>query len=156
SNVGDTIVPLTLGATDADGDVLTFAATGLPSGLSLNSSTGVISGTLAAAAGNYTVTVTASDGSNTSAPVSFTWTVATTGLPSYSIPDLGVLGGTSWSYSSAQGLNNWGDVVGYSTTADGAYHAFLYSGGAMTDLGALGGSGWTFSIATKINDLGQI
>src|SRR5690606_19698225 len=49
---------------DADGDALTFSATGLPAGLSVNTQTGVISGTPAPGtdrATPYAVNVTASD-----------------------------------------------------------------------------------------------
>ena len=51
---------------DADG--LTYSASGLPTGLSINSGTGLISGTIgnqAADGSPYTVTVSASDGHNT-------------------------------------------------------------------------------------------
>lgn len=61
----------------AEGVSLTFSATGLPSGLSINTTTGVISGTIAvaaAAATPYAVTVTATDGTN-SIDRSFDWTV---------------------------------------------------------------------------------
>lgn len=64
-------------SSDADGDVLTFSAAGLPAGMSINRLTGTISGTLAYSAGRstpYTVTVTASDGFESSR-VSFPWTV---------------------------------------------------------------------------------
>ena len=64
--------------------------------------------------------------------------------------DLGTLGGT---YSSAYGINDSGQVVGYSNTAGGDYHAFLYDSTAMTDLGTLGG---TYSYAYGINDSGQV
>lgn len=56
--------------------------------------------------------------------------------PTYSITDLGTLGGTgSW----AAGLNNSGQVAGYAnySTAHGSVHAFLWSPGGtptMTDL----------------------
>ncbi len=64
--------------------------------------------------------------------------------------DLGSLGGIS----SACGLNNQGQVAGFSwLSASGPAHAFLYSGGAMTDLGTLGG---TNSWAIAVNDLGQV
>src|SRR4029079_5043251 len=59
---------------DANGDVLTYSATGLPTGLSVNASSRLISGTPATAA-NFNVTDTASDGS-LSASRSFTWTIA--------------------------------------------------------------------------------
>ena len=44
--VGDT-VNLDADATDADGDTLTYSATGLPAGVTIAPATGVISGTLA-------------------------------------------------------------------------------------------------------------
>ena len=49
-------------ATDADGDTLTYSATGLPAGVSINPTSGVIGGTLGfGSAGTYNVTVTVSD-----------------------------------------------------------------------------------------------
>ena len=65
---------LALSATDQNGDVLTYSATGLPAGLSLNTATGVISGT-PTTEGNSTVNATVSDGRGGSASQSFTWSV---------------------------------------------------------------------------------
>lgn len=70
--------------------------------------------------------------------------------PMYSVTHLGTLGGQS---SFANDINDLGQIVGYSATASGDTHAFLYSGGSMTDLGTLGGS---LSQATRINNSGQI
>jgi Ca2+-binding RTX toxin-like protein len=56
---------------DLDGDTLTFSATGLPSGLSINPGTGLISGTTPNAAGAHHITVTGTDPDNTSASLSF-------------------------------------------------------------------------------------
>ncbi len=68
-------VNLSASASDPDGDTLNYSATGLPDGVSINSSTGLISGTLSAvSAGNYTVEVTVSDGSLTDVQ-SFSWLV---------------------------------------------------------------------------------
>jgi Putative Ig domain len=53
---------------------LSYAATGLPTGLSISSSIGVISGT-ASTAGTYSVTLTGKDSSGPSGSASFTWTV---------------------------------------------------------------------------------
>ena len=66
---------LSIVAVDPDGDVLTFGATGLPPGLKMNVSTGLIRGKLSARAiGTYTVTVWASDGALRS-EARFVWTV---------------------------------------------------------------------------------
>ena len=68
--------------------------------------------------------------------------------------DLGSLGGV---YAEARGLNNRGQVVGFSTlTGDVFGHAFLWTGGKMQDLGVLGGDFSFFSEANAINDGGEI
>jgi probable HAF family extracellular repeat protein len=71
-------------------------------------------------------------------------------LSGFSITDLGTLGGND---SRAAALNQQGDVVGQSTTASGATHAFLYTDGEMIDLGTLGGRN---SYAFALNDKGDV
>jgi hypothetical protein len=73
-----TAVSLQISATDsASGQTLTYSATGLPAGLSINSSTGLISGT-PTTAGTSSVTVTATDTTGAHGSATFTWTISTT------------------------------------------------------------------------------
>src|SRR5262249_32431154 len=70
--------------------------------------------------------------------------------PSYSIIDLGTLGG---GYSQAYDINASAQVVGSAELAGGRQHAFLWQRGVMTDLSTLGGN---YSTARGINDAGQV
>src|SRR6516225_7284699 len=59
-------------------------------------------------------------------------------LLSYTVTDLGTLGGSLG--AEAFGINNHGQVVGYSWAAGNtSIDPFLYSGGTMIDLGSFGG-----------------
>ncbi|MFF0213528.1 M4 family metallopeptidase [Streptomyces vinaceus] len=72
----NTAVSLQVQATSTNPGALSYAATGLPAGLSINSSTGLISGT-ATTAGTSNVTVTVTDSQSKTGTASFTWTVGT-------------------------------------------------------------------------------
>lgn len=65
-----------LSATDANGDTVTYSATGLPPGMAINTATGAITG-VPTTAGSYPVSAQASDGSLLSNTVNFTWTITT-------------------------------------------------------------------------------
>jgi YVTN family beta-propeller protein len=65
---------LQMQGSDPNGDLLTWSATGLPNGLSINPSSGLISGT-PTLVGVFNPTVTATDGATTPATTSFTWTI---------------------------------------------------------------------------------
>ena len=65
-------------ATDSGGASLTYSATGLPAGLSINSSSGVISGTPTAAT-TSSVTVKATDSTGASGNTTFTYTISSSG-----------------------------------------------------------------------------
>jgi len=80
SGTQGTAVSLGISASDADGDTLAYSATGLPAGLNINASTGVISGTPSTVA-NYSTTVTVSDGKGGSAAASFAWNISASTPP---------------------------------------------------------------------------
>jgi subtilase family serine protease len=100
-----TAASLQIAATDsASGQTLSYGASGLPTGLSINSSSGLISGT-PSAAGTYSVTVTAEDTTGALGSASFTWTVGSTGASCTSTGDVVgnpnfASGSTDWTASS--------------------------------------------------------
>jgi hypothetical protein len=74
-------VSFSAAATDPDGDPLTYGATGLPAGVSIDAN-GLVSGTLASgSAGDHSPIITVSDGRGGNAQVDFTWTVTPAGTP---------------------------------------------------------------------------
>jgi len=123
-----TAVSLQTSATDSQSKPLTFSATGLPAGLSINAA-GLITGT-PTTAGTSTVTVTAASGTATGS-VTFTWTVN---------PVTGNLNGThtvsiagkalddpDWSRATGTQLDTWALNGGqnqnwtFAQQADGSY-----------------------------------
>ncbi|MFE7588398.1 M4 family metallopeptidase [Kitasatospora sp. NPDC057512] len=85
---------------------LTYSATGLPTGLSINASTGAITGT-ASTAGTYNVTVTAKDSAGKTGTTSFTWTVSTGGggcTPAQLLGNEGFESGTATPWTASSGV----------------------------------------------------
>ena len=71
-----TAASLQIQATDsASGQTLSYSATGLPAGLAINASTGLISGT-PTASGNNTVIVTVKDTTGATGTASFAWNIS--------------------------------------------------------------------------------
>ena len=92
---------LRLSATDPDGNALTYSATGLPPGLSISPTTGLISGTIATnAASSYNVTVAVTDGLF-SVSKSFRWTTSAPPAP------VGSLSGTDIAPMVAPGSTSY-------------------------------------------------
>lgn len=69
---------------------------------------------------------------------------------SYIMVDLGTLGGPN---STANDINDSGQVIGNAELPGGSHRAFLWSGGTMINLGTLGGAS---SQASGINEAGHI
>jgi subtilase family serine protease len=109
-----TAASLQISATDsASGQTLTYSASGLPTGLSISSSTGLISGT-PTTAGTYSVTVTATDTTGASGDATFTWTInSSTGSSCSSTTDIVgnpnfASGSKDWTASSGV-IGEWAD-----------------------------------------------
>ncbi|MFE3521368.1 putative Ig domain-containing protein [Streptomyces sp. NPDC059161] len=117
STTVNTAVSLKVNASDsASGQTLTYSATGLPAGLSINSSTGLISGTVTTV-GNSSVSVTAKDSTGASGSTSFGWTVSTAGT-----------GGVTNGGFETGSLSGW-TASGSATASSAAAHSGSY--GAM-------------------------
>ncbi|MGW3497154.1 putative Ig domain-containing protein [Streptomyces sp. NPDC001020] len=117
-------VSLQISATDSAGAALTYSAVGLPTGLSINSSTGLITGT-ASTAGTYSTTVTAKDSTGASGSVSFTWTVSSSGGGTCNSTQLlgnpgFESGNTGWTTTSGVITNQSGQ-----SPHSGSYYAWL-------------------------------
>ncbi len=83
AHVEGATVSLAIVASEADGDPLTYTASGLPAGLSIDPASGVISGAIAyGATGSFRVTVTVSDDDGAVSAV-FDWTVYPLGTYRY-------------------------------------------------------------------------
>jgi YVTN family beta-propeller protein len=127
---------LQLTATDPNGDVLSYSASGLPPGLSINPATGLISGT-PTTTGTYTVLAAVSDGLN-SASATITWTVGPAAPlvlnpPPAAAPS--VVGSTATFTASATGVNvryQWdfgdGSPLSAWSSSGSATHAYANPG----------------------------
>jgi hypothetical protein len=80
---------------------LSYSATGLPAGLSISSTTGVISGT-ASTAGTSTVTVTGKDSTGPTGSAMFTWTVGSPASNTVTVTNPGSQTGTVGTAASLQ------------------------------------------------------
>ena len=155
------------------GEQVTYSATGLPPGLSINPTSGVISGTTTAVTGSYSVAVTASDPTGSSATVSFTWRIwntitvgYTTGAvqagASLSVPVTATDSEVGQTFAfSATGLppgvsiNPASGVITGSPTADGVYDVTV----TATDSGGSQGSTtgyWTVLDKAAITSPGNL
>ncbi|MGW2290298.1 M4 family metallopeptidase [Streptomyces phaeochromogenes] len=123
STVG-TAVSLAITASSTNSGTLTYAASGLPTGLSISSSTGTISGT-PTTAGTYSSTVTVTDSTGATGTASFTWTVSASGGGSCTSAQL--LGNQGFESGSTTWTASSGVITNSSSQAarTGSYKAWL-------------------------------
>ncbi|MFL6114919.1 MAG: putative Ig domain-containing protein, partial [Catenulispora sp.] len=102
----------------AAGQTLAYSATGLPAGLSINSGSGLISGT-PTTAGSYQVTVTATDTTGVRGSATFTWTISTEAGTQVTVTNPGNQTGTVGTAISPvqiQATDSAGQALTYSAT----------------------------------------
>jgi Putative Ig domain/Fibronectin type III domain/WD40-like Beta Propeller Repeat len=137
------------------GATLSYAATGLPPGLAINSGTGLISGT-PNTAGNFSVTVTATDGTSASGSATFTWVIQAL----VTVP--GAPTGVTATAGNGQALVSWtapasnggSSITGYTVTAiPGGVSAKTTGALTATVPGLTNGTSYTFT-ATATNAAG--
>ena len=156
-----TAVSLQVTATDSGGAALSFAAAGLPPGLSISSS-GLISGS-PTAAGTYAVTVTATDTTSASGSAAFSIAVSkATQLISFTAPATGTVGGSA--VLSATGGGSGNPVV-FSVDASsgsgvcsvsGSTVSYLAAGSCVIDANQAGNAGYLAApTVTKTITVGQ-
>ena len=149
-NIEGDMVSLAIGATDSEGDTLTFGALGLPPGLSIHTSTGLISGTIplgSAANSPYTVTISVNDGYNPEVTINFDWVILPNQPPVVDNP--------------GDQQNIEGDAVGLmivATDAEGESLSFVALGlpPALTINPTTGQISGTIDIGTAVNSPYQV
>jgi hypothetical protein len=134
SNAPGDVVALPITANDPAGP-LSYTAMGLPLGLTISNSTGVISGTISSQAASstpYSVTVTANDGFNTGS-TSFTWAVSSPPVITGNPTNQTVTAGANVSFTaSANGIP--APTVQWQVSSDGGQTFSNISGATSTTL----------------------
>ena len=149
--ITDTAYSTTLEATDADGGAVTYSVTtgSLPTGLSLNSATGVISGTPTGSA-DETFTVTATDAGGNSSPREFL-------LPNLplEVDFLVIAGGGGGGRAAGAGGGAGGYRTSAGTSGGGASAESVLTPGLSTDLTITIGAGGAGQVSGSITPNGN-
>jgi len=125
STTVNTSVSLQMHATDSQsGQTLTWSASGLPAGLSINTSSGLISGTVTTT-GTYSPMVTATDTTSAHGSVSFSWSInaASSCVSKQLLGNPGFETGRASPWSSTAGVINPNGAG--ETAHSGRYYAWL-------------------------------
>jgi hypothetical protein len=122
----------------ATGDgTITYAVTSgsLPSGLSLNSSTGAITGTISGSTGTFTFTITATDSQNQKTSRSFSITAANTVSEVEYLVVAGGGGGGGW-MGGGGGAGGYRTATGFAVTTGSSITVTVGAGGTGAPAGA--------------------
>jgi hypothetical protein len=144
-----TALNVSVSATDPDGTSIVYSSSNLPAWVTLNSSTGALTGTAPDVASNttYSFDVTASDGVNTSSRSFAIIVNAVTAPPTLEV--LVVAGGASGTYGNYAGYGGGGGEVIYnsslSISSATAYTVTVGNGGAQSTSSQSSGQDSVFS-----------
>ena len=150
-------VTVAAGASDADGDAVTYEASGLPPGLSIDGGTGLISGTVAEGAADgspYSVALKVRDGTGAEATDAFTWSVAVSGEPSISAfappsaPPGGSVTITGSGFADSSDVRFNGTSASFSVVSDTEIKATVPSGATTGPITVTGPGGTSTSAAS--------
>ena len=152
SSVQNTSVAVSVSAQDPNGDTLSFSATGLPAGVTISPTTGIMSGK-PTVAGNNNVTVTVSDGSLT-ASSSFVWVVTPTVTPPTGVTNLL----TNPDFES--GLTGWdlsgcgaGTITTSTDASSGSQSLMLTSATACVGQGLIANANTTYTFSCDVKNI---
>ncbi|NEU06749.1 sulfurtransferase, partial [Flavihumibacter sp. R14] len=138
-------------ANDPEGTALTYSATNLPSGLTINSSTGLISGTVSAAAGAFTVSISVKDAQNLTSTTSFILTVNNPNQPPVvtTPPNATVVQGQAFNY---QVIANDPEGTALTYSASNLPAGLTINSATGLISGTVSGSPATYSVSLSVRD----
>ncbi|MBV8194842.1 MAG: VCBS repeat-containing protein [Candidatus Dormibacteraeota bacterium] len=147
NTVGST-VSLQIQASDSANQALTYSASGLPAGLSISTTSGLISGSPSTAQ-STTATVTAKDGSGATGSASFPWTIndGSASGPGFSTDHAGDLAAVD-----ASGVRV-ATVSGSGLNAPAAWSSSAFYGSVATLAGDVNGDGLSDLVAVNNNNV---
>lgn len=143
-------------ATDADGDALTWSATGVPSWATFNTTTHLLSGTPAAAGTFGPITIAVSDGKTTTSLSPFTITASvvtgTNHAPTIiGSPVLTIQAGGSYSFVPSAADSD-GDTLTYAISNKPSWASFNTATGALTGTTTAANRGSYANIVVSVSD----
>ena len=132
---------------DANGDTLTYSATGMPAGITFTASTRTFSGT-PTTLGNSTLTITANDGLGGVTSDSFILSVVNSAPVAPAIANQTATAGTAWAYTIPAFTDPNGDGLTY--TVSGLPSWMSYAAGTRQLSGTPGPVGsWTITVVAS-------